>query len=851
MGKWLSRTHEGLASFEAMIHPKAVEQLRGDKEWQEFLKQKRLNSPALRATISQVFGNFALHYVPFAFEKLHITEKPIDSTAKVVQNYSRHLKDGWWSMMKKPISAQLLCENFGMQSQVFQSSKKCLMLLLNKVERRGDTQGAMASWIKSMMPLYGCLLQDSLFLDHVYLSLLVKIIAYLHLEPNPRMQNFAEVISGSYFEGKGIKNFPGEDPSLWLLDSQIKDDAARLFCHLYAHLSLYDFSAANEDIFANIYEEIIERRNRRKIGEYYTPNWLVELVLDEAISLWQSFGNHKEEIPKICDPACGSGAFLRYALLGLNKKEVPLKTLLEKVVGMDINPIAVMMAKANCIIALGDSIRGTNSEIVLPVYLMDSLQSPLFIDSKVDKCDILVGNPPWAVMRSLERCYQDFLKEEALKYRLLNGKDVHLFTQMELATLFFCKCADLYLKEGGIIAFVMPHSVLSDTAQHANFRKFRNPTMRLHKVIDLEAVKPLFKMPACVLIAVRDGETKYPVPVEKYEGHLDERNPKLSEALKILQVTKHNYIPQDSSREVSDYYEMFKVGASIFPRSFYFVDILSRNGGRLKVITTSDIYQMAKEPWQVKIEGCVEEEFLFSTILAWEIIPFGYLKLRAVILPVEESHSGYKLLDLVSLRRKGALGITQWFEMAEKIWRERRTPKSKKRFASLLDRLNYNALLTTQNWAKRYVVLYSATGTNLVSCVVDRRSLETFSVDVRPKGFVADVKTWFYETDVEMEAHYLSAILNSEVINQKIKPLQPRGLFGARAIHRRPLRFAIPQFNGQNELHIELAKMGQMAYEKAKSLRLNLKGNVRAQVRERLNKEINEINQLVLQLLGG
>jgi len=35
------------------------------------------------------------------------------------------------------------------------------------------------------------------------------------------------------------------------------------------------------------------------------------------------------------------------------------------------------------------------------------------------------------------REYQNFLKKEVLNYHLLENKDVPLFTQMELVTLFF------------------------------------------------------------------------------------------------------------------------------------------------------------------------------------------------------------------------------------------------------------------------------------------------------------------------------------------------------------------------------------------------------------------------------
>ncbi len=71
MGKWLSGTHEGLANFEAMLHPKALGQLRGNQDWQKVLSQKRLISPSLHAAISQALANFALNCVPYVVEELH------------------------------------------------------------------------------------------------------------------------------------------------------------------------------------------------------------------------------------------------------------------------------------------------------------------------------------------------------------------------------------------------------------------------------------------------------------------------------------------------------------------------------------------------------------------------------------------------------------------------------------------------------------------------------------------------------------------------------------------------------------------------------------------------------------
>jgi len=756
------------------------------------------------------------------------------------------------SKLLKSISAQVLKERFGSTSHIYFNIKKDLEFLWEEVKDELRVKANVNDWANAITTVYGYEPGISLFLEHIYLNILAKIIVYLKFTHNtPNKGEIIEVINGKYFITKGITNFLEDDFSLWLLNSKIEDRSFTLFWTLCEELANYNFSKIDEDIFKELYEEIIEREERHKAGEYFTPEWLVQLILKEVILLWEQ--KKGKVIPKILDPACGSGTFLYHAIKILREKQTSMRDIVKNVEGIDINPIAAMITKVNYLMAIGDIIENSN-EITLPIYIKDSLKTPDLFDNvwEIEKYDIIVGNPPWVVMRSIKgKDYQNFLKEEILKYSLLDNKDVHLFTQIELATLFFCKCADLYLKRDGIIAFVMPRSVIAGTIHHTNFRKFKNPTIKLGKIIDLEGVTPLFNMPACVLIGLKEGTTKYPVLLEKYTGKLPDRNIKFLEAKARLATEIRRYNPPDFSVEPSYYYNKFKVGASIFPRSLYFVDIISYKNSQITVKTSSDICKIVKDPWKIVLEGNIEDEFLYTTLLAWEIVPFGYIKLRLVVLPIREYLSGYKLLKVDELQREGFTGIAEWFKETQGIWHKRRTKKSEKRFPSLLDRLNYNDLLAVQNPSKRYVVLYNATGTNLVSCVIDKKSLPYFVVNekqLKPKGLIIDVKTWFFETENEMEAFYLSAIFNSEIISEMIKPLQPRGLFGARAIHRRPLLFGIPKFDDKNYLHIELANIGKEAHKRMKSIRFAQKNNSRAEVRRKFKEEITRINQIVTEL---
>ncbi|MFA0750403.1 MAG: hypothetical protein SLRJCFUN_000806, partial [Candidatus Fervidibacter sp.] len=148
------------------------------------------------------------------------------------------------------------------------------------------------------------------------------------------------------------------------------------------------------------------------------------------------------------------------------------------------------------------------------------------------KFSFVVGNPPWLSYRYIQRRdYQDKVRKLVLQdYKLLDASDAHLFTQMELATLFFAFCADHYLADGGTLAFVMPRSILTGAKQHAEFRKRFVSTAQL--LIDCEKVSPLFNVPSCVVIwrKERDEGHGAPVPMLRLEGELPTKNASYEQA---------------------------------------------------------------------------------------------------------------------------------------------------------------------------------------------------------------------------------------------------------------------------------------------------------------------------------
>jgi len=84
-------------------------------------------------------------------------------------------------------------------------------------------------------------------------------------------------------------------------------------------------------------------------------------------------------------------------------------------------------------------------------------------------------------------------------------------------------------------------------------------------------------------------------------------------------------------------------------------------------------------------------------------------------------------------------------------------------------------------------------------------------------GVVVESTLYHYETNNVDEAYYLVAILNSSVLDELIKPMQSKGEFGERDIHKKPLEFPIPRYDPNNDVHRCLSELGRKASEIAVS----------------------------------
>ena len=193
-----------------------------------------------------------------------------------------------------------------------------------------------------------------------------------------------DIEGGAFFEGAGIHGFVEEAIFSWYLDAAAtkshRSAIAAAIRDVLTGLALYrtDNLDHSRDVLRDFYQDLVPELLRKTLGEFYTPDWLVEFTCDQAsVKDWLE--------TRALDPTCGSGAFLvelirrkREAAVGKKMSaESTVRMIVESVWGFDLNPLAVQVARTNFLIAIADLLRAVPGQRVeIPVLLADAVYSP-------------------------------------------------------------------------------------------------------------------------------------------------------------------------------------------------------------------------------------------------------------------------------------------------------------------------------------------------------------------------------------------------------------------------------------------------------------------------------------------
>jgi methylase of polypeptide subunit release factors len=133
----------------------------------------------------------------------------------------------------------------------------------------------------------------------------------------------------------------------------LPDEIVSGFSRVITELNKYDFSKIGYDIIGRIFEKLIPKTERHKLGQYFTSTDVVDLILGFTVK-------HPDD--KVLDPACGSGTFLIRAyhrkrflaqkLFKEGKYAKPFKTheeLVRELWGIDIAKFPAHLALINIV----------------------------------------------------------------------------------------------------------------------------------------------------------------------------------------------------------------------------------------------------------------------------------------------------------------------------------------------------------------------------------------------------------------------------------------------------------------------------------------------------------------------
>ena len=761
---------------------------------------------------------------------------------------------------------------------------------------------------------------DDLFIRHTYLTTVVGMVVQASFGVD--ITRLAETDPEDLLKGRELQNATGlqgvVESDFFAWPSEV--GGLPLLRAIARRVARFDWRNAPADIAPILYESVIPAEERRRLGEYYTPAWLARAMVEEAVS--------DPLNQRVLDPACGSGTFIVEAVRrviesaresGLRSEEV-FEKLRDSVIGIDVHPVAVHLARASWALAARTAIQdAASASISAPIYLGDALQlrfraGDMFAEREVRvevgdernsalvfpvslverandfdslmgdvadaiergddprialddngitdageretlgdtigvmqrlhsegrdhiwayytrnlvrpvalsraKVDVIIGNPPWLNYNQTASALRTELRNQSENlYDIWVGG--RYATHQDVAGLFFARSVDLYLKDGGVVGMVMPHSALQ-TGQYRKWRTGRWSSRRMGRTLsvdfgfksawDLERLEPntFFPVPSCVAFARRTGEAGGAAAlsggVERWIGVAGSADVRRTRA----------GITDTSEIGESPYAGYSRQGASIVPRCLFFVNEIEsraviRAGGTITVNPRRG--SQDKAPWKTLdlnaiSEQTIESSHVYDVHLGETVVPYATLPPLKAVLPVRRGEQS------IPRDAEGAGGIRlggldrrmrQRWQTISGIWEEN---KARANRLNLLGQLDYISKLSSQlEWMKdakdRPVrVVYTGSGIPTAAIVHDDSEIIDYTL------------FWIACKDLQ-EAYYLLAIINSDTLYESAKPFMARGQFGARHLQKHLWKLSIPEFDGNDELHARVSDAGRRAAEGA------------------------------------
>ena len=703
----------------------------------------------------------------------------------------------------------------------------------------------------------------------IFISVFIKSLTQNVLKVSNRgfIPITKQTLTGEFATEFGIINYCSNDYyTQVMLEDTIGEKILSLFENLLSsygnnmkNFQNMDFSD-NIDYIKQIYETIIPKEFRHALGEYYTPNWLVEKIIkstDEIIA-------NVDKKTTFVDPTCGSGSFLCKIVTYKKNNNVEFDKIISSVWGCDINPLAVLIAKTNYLLSIIDIIP-KNKKFKIPIFNIDIIKTfghntptnKLNAASQFDvdealamgSADVIVGNPPWVNWEYMPVEYRQESQQIWQKYLLFSQKGLDLsFSKEDISILITYIVLDKLLKDDGILVFVIRQGVFKSAQNGANFRRFKikdNCELKVLRVEDFSSIKVFenASTQTSICFIQKGSKNQYPVPYFVWEKKKNVSrinlyaNIQLLAALEQLECHEQIAIPAIKEDVTSSWLTAtpttlqqidsflgkndYRARTGIFTGGANGVYWLSILAATTTHVCVSNIVERAKRKVEQK-ETVIEKELVYpllkgSNIKQWNVCYDTYLlcphTIQSKMKPIpyhiiqEQYPASYEYLLSFRDELNARNGFAGWEKEIQKE--------------------NFHSVLRIGEYTfSRYKVVWKYIATEFICAVISTVN----DPYLGEKLLLPNEKVMYVSTDNEQEAYYLCGVLSSTSISQCVK-----GYMTPTSISTHVLdKLNIPSFDPKNEIQCRIASICKQGHTS-----------------KDINKYITMIDNLIPELYGA
>ncbi|TIU11358.1 MAG: hypothetical protein E5W44_11035, partial [Mesorhizobium sp.] len=196
-------------------------------------------------------------------------------------------------------------------------------------------------------------------------------------------------------------------------------------------------SSAQSDLFG--YQPVSSSKQISRGAHHFTPPSLARTIVEQSLAALPDVATR--QLLTVCDPACGSGAFLTEAARALRRLGYRGRL---RLIGHDLSPAAVQMARFALHATRSDWEPDGGMEI--DVHTADSLQP-----GAIPPADLVLMNPPflaWPMMSDSQKSTVSDLLGSSSRFR------------PDISMVFVTQALNS-IAEGGVVASLLPSSVLA------------------------------------------------------------------------------------------------------------------------------------------------------------------------------------------------------------------------------------------------------------------------------------------------------------------------------------------------------------------------------------------------------